>query len=96
MRQLLRQFGYREDGPNVRFGSWLCKNPSGKQAPPGAVAVRNVFPEFQFFRFGIAPNRSQPSWVVRHDRRPGIGGDYALIAAMSGWMPMMFMTRVRL
>ena len=23
-------------------------------------------------------------------------GDYALIAAMSGWTPMMFMTRVRL
>ena len=24
------------------------------------------------------------------------GSDYALIAAMSGWMPMMFITRVRL
>jgi len=29
-------------------------------------------------------------------RRPHIGGDYALIDAMSGWTPMMFMTRVRL
>jgi hypothetical protein len=29
-------------------------------------------------------------------RRPHVGGDYALIAAMSGWTPMMFMTRVRL
>jgi hypothetical protein len=25
-----------------------------------------------------------------------VGGYYALIAAMSGWTPMMFMTRVRL
>jgi hypothetical protein len=24
---------------------------------------------------------------------PHLGGDYALIAAMSGWIPMMFMTR---
>jgi hypothetical protein len=29
-------------------------------------------------------------------RQPHVGGDYALIAAMSGWTPMMFMTRVRL
>jgi hypothetical protein len=29
-------------------------------------------------------------------RRPHVGGGYALIAAMSGWTPMMFMTRVRL
>ena len=29
-------------------------------------------------------------------RRPYFGGDYALIVAMSGWTPMMFMTRVRL
>ena len=31
-----------------------------------------------------------------NSRQPHIGGDYALIAAMSGWTPMMFMTRVRL
>ena len=29
-------------------------------------------------------------------RAPLFLADYALIAAMSGWMPMMFMTRVRL
>ena len=29
-------------------------------------------------------------------RRAHVGGDYALIAAVSGWTPMMFMTRVRL
>jgi hypothetical protein len=29
-------------------------------------------------------------------RRRHVGGGYALIAAMSGWTPMMFMTRVRL
>ena len=28
--------------------------------------------------------------------RTHIGDDYALIAARSGWMPRMFMTRVRL
>jgi hypothetical protein len=27
-------------------------------------------------------------------RRTGVGGDYALIAAISGLVPMMFMTRV--
>ncbi len=29
-------------------------------------------------------------------RRTPVRDDYALIAAMSGWTPMMFMTRVRL
>jgi len=28
--------------------------------------------------------------------QPDVGGDYARIAAVSGWTPMMFMTRVRL
>jgi hypothetical protein len=32
----------------------------------------------------------------RNSGRPHGGDDYALIAVMSGWMPMMFMTRVRL
>jgi hypothetical protein len=31
-----------------------------------------------------------------NSRRIHICADYALIAASSGWMPMMFMTRVRL
>ena len=37
----------------------------------------------------------RPSWEGL-GRRTHIGDDYALIAARSGWMPRMFMTRVRL
>ena len=33
---------------------------------------------------------------IYNGRRPHVGGGYALIAAMSGWTPMIFMTRVRL
>ena len=33
---------------------------------------------------------------VRSGRGTHIGDDYALIAARSGWVPMMFITRVRL
>ena len=33
---------------------------------------------------------------VRSGRATHADDDYALIAAMSGWMPRMFMTRVRL
>ena len=31
-----------------------------------------------------------------NSRQTHVWGDYALITAMSGWTPMMFMTRVRL
>ena len=34
--------------------------------------------------------------LFRNGGRTHVGGDYALIAARSGWTPMMFMTRVRL
>ena len=37
-------------------------------------------------------SRLLPGGAVEHF----LGFDYALIAAMSGWIPMMFMTRVRL
>ena len=40
----------------------------------------------------------EPSWTVLNGQAGGthIVGDYALIAAMRGWTPMIFMTRVRL
>jgi len=39
----------------------------------------------------------QASWaVLQWQTAARVGGDYVLIAARSGWTPMMFMTRVRL
>ena len=56
-----------------------------------------VFPDVAPFPTGGAAdaNSSRPGQFF-NSRQPHVGGDYALITATSGWMPMMFMTRVRL
>jgi hypothetical protein len=45
---------------------------------------------------GVADAGSSRPGRFYNGRRPHVGGGYALIAAMSGLVPMMFMTRVRL
>jgi hypothetical protein len=52
---------------------------------------------WQLFRRGDADDDdfSDVGWFCDR-KRPHVGDDYALTAAMSGWTPTMFMTRVRL
>jgi hypothetical protein len=59
------------------------------------VAVRGHIPAFGGFVPGSASDQdfSHPERFCK-SRRTGVGGDYALIAAISGLVPMMFMTRV--
>jgi hypothetical protein len=56
-----------------------------------------VFPDVATFpTSGAADTDFRRPGQFFNNRQPHVGGDYALIAAMSGWTPMMFMTRVRL
>ena len=86
---------------NVRLGSWSCKNALAIASTPrdvGGVAVRGHFSGvWRLFLSGSASDAdfSRPGRFC-NSGRTHVGGDYALIAAMSGWTPMMFMTRVRL
>jgi len=89
-----------EQAVAVRFGSWLCKN-----ALAGAcqLVTSTTWPCVVIFRRLVAllsgsasdEDCSRPGRFC-NGRRTHVGGDYAFIAAMSGWTPMMFMTRVRL
>ena len=85
--------------PNVRFGSWSCKNAVAEALTAwdfGDVAVHDHFSDLTVIRTGSAADRDF-SHLGRfcNDRLPRVGG-YALIAAMRGLVPMMFMTRERL
>jgi hypothetical protein len=68
-------------------------------APPGVVARRSDFPKFAVFfvleslLFGM---RALSGGSATQQMDCMSAGSYALIAARSGWTPMMFMTRVRL
>ena len=77
----LANTGNRHD---FRYGSWSCKN-----ALAAALTSRDSA--------GSASDQdfSHPERFCK-GRRTGVGGGYALIAAISGLVPMMFMTRVRL
>ena len=77
----------------------MCKNALAEaltSAPPGSVAECNILPEFCSLFVLESPLIGMPAILCGfcNSRRTHIGGDYALIAAISGWMPMMFMTRV--
>ena len=59
--------------------------------------MHGLFPDVASFpTVGAADADSSRPGQFFNSRQPHVGGDYALIAAMSGWTPMMFMTRVRL
>jgi hypothetical protein len=86
-------------GGLVRSGSWSCKNAVAEALTRwdfGDVAVHGHFRNLTVFRTGSAADKdsSHLGWFC-NDRLLRAGG-YALIAAMSGLVPMMFMTRVRL
>jgi hypothetical protein len=84
---------------DLRDGSWSCKNAVAEALTPwgfGDVAVHGHFRNLTVFRTESAADKdsSHLGWFC-NDRLLRAGG-YALIAAMSGLVPMMFMTRVRL
>jgi hypothetical protein len=85
---------------HIRNGSWSCEN-----APAEAFTLRDLgdvagcgyFGEFGGFpTVGAGCEDSSCLGRLRNSRWTHVWDDYALIAAMSGWAPMMFMTRVRL
>jgi hypothetical protein len=86
---------------DVAVGSWSCKNALAEAlttGDAGAVAGCSDFPEFSGFFVLEALLIEIPAVLLGSataDERMPLGG-YILIAAMSGWTPMMFMTRVRL
>ena len=83
-----------------RFGPWSCKNALAEALTCrdlGEVAVHGHFPDVAAFpTAGAADADFSGPGRLSNSGQPHVGGDYALIAAMSGWTPMMFMTRVRL
>jgi hypothetical protein len=85
---------------HVRYWHWLCKYilaEALRPGSPGAVTMGNDFPEFCGFLFWDRLRLGlRLSWDALQQQTATYRGDYALIAAMSGWTPMMFMTRVRL
>ena len=86
--------------PDFRLGSWSCKNALAEALTCrdlGKVAMHGHFPDVAAFpTVGAADADSSRPGRLSNSGQPHVGGDYALIAAMSGWTPMMFLTRVRL
>ena len=87
-------------GPNVGSGSWPCEN-AWRKHRRAAISARwpcaVIFPDWRLFRSGSAPEAdSRRLERFCNSRRTRVCDDYALITAMSGWTPKMFMTRVRL
>jgi hypothetical protein len=86
--------------PNVSCGSWSCENALAEALTPrdfGEVAMFGHLAKFRGFSVWKAPDAvfNRLGWLC--DRiRAHVCDDYALIAARTGWTPMMFMTRVRL
>src|SRR6266487_6897775 len=85
---------------NVAFGSWPCEN-AWRKHRRAAISARwpcaVIFPDWRLFRSGSAPEAdSRRLERFCNSRRTRVRDDYALITAMSGWTPKMFMTRVRL
>src|SRR5262245_11405400 len=84
---------------DVSFGSWLCKNALAEALRRGdfeEVAAFDhfaVFGAFSFLKRSVA--KAELPWA-RLQGTNDVSVDYALIAARSGWTPMMFITRVRL
>ena len=56
-----------------------------------------IFPDLAAFpTVGAADADSSRTGQFFNSGQPHVGGNYARIAARTGWTPMMFMTRVRL
>jgi hypothetical protein len=69
----------------------------GRVAISAGSHARLFFRVWQLFRSGSGPEAdSGRLGRLCNGRRTPICDDYALITAMSGWTPKMFMTRVRL
>ena len=86
--------------PTVRSGSWPCGNALVTGRGPafyGCVVDATALVILAVSRLRVVL-RHGPGGFRRHSHRRGgfPWGDYALIAAMSGAMPRIFMTRVRL
>src|SRR5208282_6737573 len=65
--------------------------------PSRGRRVRSFCRVWRFFRLEALLKGSRPTGAVPTTAEGGrLAANYALIAAMSGWTPMMFMTRVRL
>src|SRR6266699_1806523 len=83
-----------------RYGSWPCEN-AWRKHRRAEISARwpcaVIFPDWRLFRSGSAPEAdSRRLERFCNSRRTRVCDDYALITAMSGWTPKMFMTRVRL
>jgi hypothetical protein len=79
---------------------WSCENALAEALTRrdfGEVAAMVILPSLGFFlpEVLLMPDAG-PSRALLQQAQKSICDGYALIAAMSGWMPMMFMTRVRL
>jgi hypothetical protein len=84
----------------VRLGSWSYENALADALTlrsVGDLAEMVILLSLAAFPVWIAPDQdsSDLRWVLRQQSVHACNG-YAFIATMSGWMPMMFMTRVRL
>src|SRR2546428_8560849 len=85
----------------VRNGSWPCEKALAEAMDASRSRrsgdARSFFRVWRLFRSGSAPE-ADSSRLGRfcNSRRTHVCDDYALITAMSGWTPKMFMTRVRL
>src|SRR5262245_44891738 len=93
------QEGATECWPNVSFGSWLCQNALAEALRRGDFEEVAAFDHFAVFGGFSFLKRSVASAELPWARLQGtndVSVDYALIAARSGWTPMMFITRVRL
>ena len=56
-----------------------------------------IFPDLAAFpTVGVADADSSCAGQFFNSGQPHVGGNYARIAARTGWTPMMFMARVRL
>jgi hypothetical protein len=76
------------EGPDdVRHGSWLCRK--GTHGSIDASQSGGGGDPPPIGDFPVSEGVAKAAWAV-------CSGYYALIAAISGWIPMMFMTRVRL
>src|SRR6266487_2864929 len=94
-----RSVGHAARGANAA-GLGRVKTPGGSIDAPRSRRgghARSFFRLWRLFRSGSAPEAdSRRLERFCNSRRTRVCDDYALITAMSGWTPKMFMTRVRL
>jgi hypothetical protein len=82
--------------PMPAMGLGRVETTSRREAAKGK-ATQVILAAWQHFRIGNGFCGLGGLCDIRQSAKSGQSdGDYALIAARRGWMPMMFMTRVRL